>query len=132
MPALRSSLARSFNLGLKGKDMKRFVLLIGTTPSGFACHPSRGGEFSKAQQPVAVILVLLAARHNLYGQSADEFIYQRIERIENGDNAGLFFEVRDGDGNLSQIFRGDRWRMRQMVLCSSARSVSFVLFFLVF
>ena len=64
MPALRSFLARSFSLGLKGKDMKRFVLLIGTTPSGFACHPSRGGEFSKAQQTVAVIKLFVGDFHN--------------------------------------------------------------------
>ena len=75
----------------------------GSTPVVWDLCAGSGCIFGEAQQPVAVVLVLLAACLDFGGQSRGEVVHQCVEFVEDGDDAFLFFERRNGNWNPVQI-----------------------------
>ena len=54
----------------------------------------------KAQQQVAVMLILLLALSNFARQAFGDGVRQSVEFIQNGDDAGLFFRRWHGNFEL--------------------------------
>lgn len=57
----------------------------------------------EGQQAVSVIFILLAASGDLRRQAAGKVVDQRIELVEDSDDASLLFEGRNGDDNSLKI-----------------------------
>lgn len=53
-----------------------------------------GGGLVEREQPVAVVLVLLAAGLQLGGKADREVVYERVERVQDRDDPLLLFEWR--------------------------------------